>query len=65
MQEETVNLLAGQKRWEDDYNNPDVLSKFHKADMAGTMDAIKEYLRLHSGVVKAPPACIIRKTIVV
>ena len=31
--------------------------------MAGTMEAIKEYLRLHCGVIWAPSACHILKTI--
>ena len=33
--------------------------------MAGTMEAIEEYLRLHHGIVRAPLAYIIRKTITV
>ena len=43
--ENTVHLLAGQKRLEDDYLDPDVLFKVSSAYMAETMKAIKEFLR--------------------
>ena len=43
--EDTVCLLAGKKKLEDDYEDPNVLPKINKLDMAGTMKAIKEYLR--------------------
>ena len=33
--------------------------------MAGTMENIKEYLRLYHGVMRAPLAYVIRKTILV
>ena len=33
--------------------------------MVGTMEAIKEYIRTHSGVTRAPLAYFIRKTIVI
>ena len=42
-----------------------MLPKINKFDMAGTMKAIKEYLRSHHGNVRAPIAYITRKTITV
>ena len=42
-----------------------MLPKINKSDMAGTMEAIEEYLRLCCGVVRAPLAYVIRKTIAV
>ena len=65
MCKDTVCLLAGQKRLQDNYKVPDMLPKVNKADMPGMMAAIKEYLRSHCGVGRAPLACIIRKTIIV
>ena len=41
VQEDTVHLLTGQKRLKDDYNDPNMLPKVNKADMAGTKEAIK------------------------
>ena len=35
----------------------------NKSDMAGTMEVIEEYLRLHCGVIRAPFAYIIWKII--
>ena len=49
--EDTVHLVAGQKRLEDDYNDLDMLLKFNKDDMAGMMKAIEEYLRSCEGVI--------------
>ena len=63
--EEMVHLLAGQKRLEDEYKDPDVLPKVNKAGMVGTMESIKEYLRSWCGVVILPLACEIRNTITV
>ena len=64
--EETVHLLAGQKKLKDEYKNPDMLPKTNKSDMAGTMESIKEYLRACHGVIKAPLASyVIRKTMTV
>ena len=37
----------------------------NKSDMAGTMESIKKYLRSCCGVVRAPLAYVIRKTITV
>ena len=45
MHENTVHMLAGQKKLEDAYKDPDVLPNINKSDMAGMMEAIKEYLR--------------------
>ena len=59
------HLLAGQKKLKDKYNDPDMLPKINTSDMAGTMGAIKEYLRSCHGVVRATLAYIIRKTILV
>ena len=63
--EDTVHLLAGQKRLKDEYKDPDVLPKINKSDMTGMMEVIKEYLRPHLDIMKAPLAYIIRKTITV
>ena len=63
--EDIVHLLAGQKRLEDDYKDPDMLPKVNTADMAGTMEAIKKYLRSHYGVIRVPVAYVIRKSIIV
>ena len=61
--EETVHFLVGQKKLKAEYKYPSMLPKIDKSDMAGTMESIKEYLRACCGVVKAPLAYIIRKTI--
>ena len=53
-----MHLLAAQKMLKNEYKDPDVLPKVNKADMAGTMEP-----RLHHGVIRAPLAYIIRKTI--
>ena len=45
--------------------DPDVLLKVNKADLAGMIESIKEYLRSQCGVVRVPLAFIIRKTITV
>ena len=42
-----------------------MLTKINKSDIAGIMEAIKEYIRLCQGVVRAPLTYIIRKTIIV
>ena len=65
IQEDTVCLLAGQKRLKDEYKDLDVLPKVNKSDMARTIESIKEYLESHYGVVRVPLASIIRKTITV
>ena len=63
--EYTVHLLMGQKRLKDEYKDPDMLHKVNKADMAGMMESIKEYLLSCHGVIRAPLTYIIRKTITV
>ena len=65
VQEGTIHLLTGQKRFKDKYKDPNMLLEINKFDMAGTMEAIKEYLRSHDGVVRVPLAYIIRETIIV
>ena len=45
LHEGTVHLIAGQKKLEDEYKDPDMLPKTSKSNRAGTMKAIKEYLR--------------------
>ena len=60
MHEDTVHLLAGQKRLEDECKDQDELSKVNKADVTWMMEAIEEYLRSHNGVVRLPVAYIIR-----
>ena len=57
--------MTGQKKLKDEYKDPDVLPKINKLYMAEMMEAIKEYLRLCCGVVWAPLAYIIWKTITV
>ena len=52
--------MACQKKLEDEYEDPGMLLKINKSDMAGTMEAIEE---LHHGVMQAPLAHVIRKTI--
>ena len=63
--EDTLCLMTGHKKLKDKYKDPNVLPKINKSDIAGTMEAIKEYLRLHHGVIRAPLAYVIRKTITV
>ena len=58
-------LLASQKRLENKYKDPNMLPKVNKADMADTKESMEKYLRSHHGVVRAPLAYIIRKTIMV
>ena len=62
--EGTVPFLVGQKKLEDKYKDPNVLPRINKCDMAGTIEFIK-YIRSCCGVIKAPLAYIIRKTITV
>ena len=40
-----------------------MLPKINKSDMAGAIEAIKEYLRSHHCVMRATLAYVIRKTI--
>ena len=42
MHEDTVHLLAGQKKLEDKYKDPDMLCKINKSDMAAknTLDHV-------------------------
>ena len=63
--EDIVHLLAGQKRLEDDYKDPDVLPRINKSDMAGTKEAIEKYPRSCHGVLRAPLAYVIRKYVLV
>ena len=61
--EDKVHVLAGKEKLKDKYKDPNMLSTINKSDMAGMMEAIKEYLRSHCIVMRAPLAYIIRKTI--
>ena len=63
--EDAVDLLTGQKKLEDECKDPNMLPKINKSDMAGTMEAIKEYLRSCFSVVRAPLAYVIRKIMLV
>ena len=65
MREETVHLLAGKKKLKDEYKDPGMLSKVNKANMAGMMEAINEYIRSCCGIVRAPLAYFVSKTIIV
>ena len=40
-----VCLQGGQKQLEDNDKDPDVMPKVNEADMAGMMEAIKEYVK--------------------
>ena len=62
--EDTVHLLVRQKWLKNKYKDPDMMPKVNKADMAGMMESIKEYLRSCCGVKRAL-AYITRKTIIV
>ena len=42
-----------------------MVPKVNKVEMMWTMEAIKEYLKSHCGVKKAPLAYIIHKTIAI
>ena len=42
--ENTVHLMTGQERLNNEYKDPDVLPMIIKSDMAGMMETIKEYL---------------------
>ena len=61
----TVNLLARQKRLEDKYKALTCCLKINKSDMAGKMEVIAEYLRSCQCVMRASLAYIIRKNITV
>ena len=63
--EGTVHLLAGKKKLKDEYKDPSMLPKINKSDMASMMESIKEYLRSHCCIIKAPLAYVIRKSIIV
>ena len=65
VKKETVHFLEGQKKLKDEHEYPNVLPKINESDMAGTMDSIKEYHRLHCGVIWAPLTYVIQKTIIV
>ena len=65
MNKEAVHFLVGQKKLKDEYKNPNMLPKINESDMAGMMESIKEYIRACHGVIKAPLAYIMRKTITV
>ena len=59
--EDTVCLLAGQKKYKEEYKDPDVLHKINKSDMTGMMEANEEYLRSCHGVMQAHLAYVIRR----
>ena len=61
----TVHFLAGQKKLEDKHKDPDVLPKINNSDIEGMIESIKEYLWSHHGVIRAPLAYLIQKTITV
>ena len=63
--EDTVHLLAGQKKPKDKYKDPDVLPKINKSDMAKAIETTEEYIRSPQGVTRALLEYIIRKTIIV
>ena len=63
--EDTVHLIAGQKRLKDKYKDPDMLPKVNKADIAGMMESIEECLRSHCSIMRAYLAYVIWKIITV
>ena len=65
MHKDTVLVLAGWKRLENDYKAPDMLFKVNKADIAGMIEVIKEYLSSHHGVIRTPFAYVINMIIMV
>ena len=54
-----------QEKVEDNYKNPDMLHAVNKADITGTIKAIKEYLRSYHGIIKVPHANIKITTLIV
>ena len=62
MNEDTMCLMASQKKLKDKYKDPGVLEKINKSDMAGTMETIKGYLKSCHGVIRSPLANVMRKT---
>ena len=48
----TVHLLTGQRRLEDDSNDPYMLPEVNKVDIAELIKAVKENLRSNCGVVR-------------
>ena len=64
VQEDTLCLLAGQKRLKDEEKDHNLLPKINKSDVVGTIEAIEEYLRSCHCVITLF-AYIIRKTIIV
>ena len=62
---QTVCLSVDQKKLKDEYKDPDWWQKINKSDMMGTMEYIKEYLRSCHGVIRAPLAYVMRKSIIV
>ena len=63
--EDTVHLMKGQKKLKDEYKDPNMLPKIKKSDMTGMMEGTEDYFRLCHGVMWAPLAYVIRKTIAV
>ena len=47
MNEKTVHQLAGHKKLEDEYVDPNMLPKINKSDIAGMMEAMEKHPRLH------------------
>ena len=60
-----MHLMTGQKKLDYEYKDPDMLPKINKSDMAGMMEAIKEYLRSCHDGIWAPLAYVIWMTITV
>ena len=59
--EDTLCLVAGQKKLKDEYNDPNMLLMINKSDVIGTMEALKEYLRLCHNVIQATLAYVIHE----
>ena len=63
--EDTVHLPTSQKRLKHEYKDLNMVPKVKKADMAGMIEAIKEYLRSNHGVIIASLAHVITKVVIV
>ena len=63
--EEMVCFLVSQKKLKDEYKDPNVLLKINKSDMVGNDGVHQRVPQCTCGIIKAPLAYVIRKTITV
>ena len=62
---EMIKELAGQKKLKDEFKDPSIFPEVNETGMAGSMEAIKQYLRLCHGAKKALLVNIVKKKVVV